>query len=1190
MAKKVYGNTWWGRQWLNALTHIDNDNRLPRGIRYANNGSVLKVKIDKNIIQADVAGSRPRPYKVEIEIPVFTDREKEVLQDIMANNPGIQASLMNQELPETFEKLLKKHSVSLFPKRWTDLKMSCSCPDYAVPCKHIAAVIYISADELDRSPLLLPTMKGLVLNPFKDSKSSVKNEDAPITTQVYFFQNGKIDSWYNPDKYKSFPDDLIPDYSQIPDFRDSLYRILSPAPLFSDGDFREDVDAALRKLSRKLQNWEPCFIPSENSDAIMEILRKGSIPAIQFDQELNPSGVIYVNNQGKKTIHTSSFADFLLTIGCLESHELADVSVQTAYLWHVFNFSLQLCKQSAIRPILTQCKKDTFRIFWLPAQQIPEVRNMYQVLENNIKATICVRGKELTKFDQIPQANQQVNIICMAFIHLLIGEFCAETPVYYKAPRNIFEPPIPVRELAWDMFFGGMIINFTGFGNESKPLAIQKWLEKLDLRRKQWNPVLKIRTGRNDTFFLDVLAEEVKEEPMAPLKFMEFLKQKISLTEKQSFLKDLHQLTGIVPEINRILDNGGKKSIPVLPENLLGFLMRDIPLLTFLGIQVLLPKILRNLIYPKLSIKVKSSKPDIDSFMKLQYLLEFDWQISVGDESLTPKEFEKLVKKGSGLVKLRSGYLLITAGDLEKIRNRIENGERPGPEELMHAALSGDFSGLGVELTDSLKKIIEQIKAIINLPVPKGIQAELRPYQQRGYEWMYKNVKIGMGSLLADDMGLGKTLQTITLLEKLREEKYFSKNGPGLIVLPTSLISNWQQELQKFAPRLKSFVFHGNNRRLQEKGYDIILTTYGTLRRDVKYFNKNTWPILIIDEAQNIKNPNTEQTKAVKKIVAPLKIALSGTPVENRLSDYWSIFDFTIPGYLGSAKTFQKEYAIPIARFHQRDRIDKFRKITSPFIMRRVKTDPLIIQDLPDKIIQNIRCNLEPGQASVYENIVKECMRIIEESTHPKERQGLVLKMLIQLKQVCNHPTQFLKKGRPMASESGKSRALMDIVSNVLDASEKCLIFTQFRQMGELLRQMFQEELKVEADMFHGGLTRGKRDNIIHEFKELHHKKILILSLKAGGTGLNLVNANHVIHYDLWWNPAVENQATDRAFRIGQNKNVMVYRLLTEGTLEEKIDLMLNSKKMLAELTVNEGEAWIGNLSNQELNELVRLT
>jgi SNF2 family DNA or RNA helicase len=436
-------------------------------------------------------------------------------------------------------------------------------------------------------------------------------------------------------------------------------------------------------------------------------------------------------------------------------------------------------------------------------------------------------------------------------------------------------------------------------------------------------------------------------------------------------------------------------------------------------------------------------------------------------------------------------------------------------------------------------------------------------------------------------MGLGKTLQVIAALLHLKESGQLG-DRKALVVAPTSLLTNWSHELARFAPDLRVQIYHGASRSLALAEHDIILTSYGLVRTDSKPLGKPDWRALVIDEAQNIKNPGSAQTRAIKKLRADIRIGMSGTPVENRLLEYWSLFDFTNRGYLGSQKQFQSEFANPIEKDRDQGRLERFRKITGPFILRRLKSDRQIINDLPDKIESNRYCTLSTEQAALYQSTVDTVMADLQAS-EGIERRGIIFKLLNALKQICNSPAQFLNQDQASVEASGKLAAFMEIMTELQGCGEKALIFTQYTGMGDLLADSLRQQFGWEVPFLHGGLSRKQRDEMVERFQNERGVRAMILSLKAGGTGLNLTAASQVIHYDLWWNPAVEAQATDRAYRIGQQRAVLVHRLITENTFEEKIDAMIQSKKELADLSVASGEQWITELSDAQLRDLLTL-
>jgi SNF2 family DNA or RNA helicase len=572
-------------------------------------------------------------------------------------------------------------------------------------------------------------------------------------------------------------------------------------------------------------------------------------------------------------------------------------------------------------------------------------------------------------------------------------------------------------------------------------------------------------------------------------------------------------------------------------------------------------------------------------------LLDFEWQVAIGDTVMGEEEFKKLLQNSEGLIKFKTEYIYVEKSDLEKLYKHFTRSKEMSAFQMLRAALSGDYFGAKVAITDEVKKLIEELTNFKEIKLPKGINAKLRPYQQRGFSWIYRNAQIGFGSVLADDMGLGKTLQVIAAIQKFKEEGLLEKEKI-LVVSPTGLITNWQAEVQKFAPSLQTAIYHGVQRNLEKQNsYDILLTSYGIARSDAEKLKKIKWHSVVIDEAQNIKNQNTAQTKAIKSIKSGNFIAMSGTPVENRLSELWSIMDYSNRGFLGSAKEFSEIYGNPIEQLNDREIADKLKQVTAPFLMRRLKSDKSIISDLPEKIEIDSFASLTKEQASLYEKTLEKAMDEIEGIKQSDQkslfvRQGLVLQMIMALKQICNHPTQFLKSGKMDAALSGKLELLFDKLDAIIESNEKVLLFTQFTEMAKLLKHFITERYKEDPLFYHGGSSIKQRKEMVERFQTNHADKIFILSLKAAGTGLNLTAASHVIHYDLWWNPAVESQATDRAYRIGQKNNVMVHRFITKNTFEEKINEMIQRKKALAEMTVATGENWIGNMSNKELRDL----
>ena len=589
--------------------------------------------------------------------------------------------------------------------------------------------------------------------------------------------------------------------------------------------------------------------------------------------------------------------------------------------------------------------------------------------------------------------------------------------------------------------------------------------------------------------------------------------------------------------------------------------------------------------------------------LNLDSLVEFDWELALGDQLLTREEFERLAALKMPLVQVRGQWVLLQPDQIEAAIAFWEKKRKLAGMSLRDAlglALgASEVDGLplhSVEATGWLDELLEELRAsdrLAELAPPGGFAGQMRPYQVRGYSWLAFLRKWGLGGCLADDMGLGKTIQAIALLLRKREGDGV---GPALVICPTSVVGNWKRELQRFAPELRVMVHHGGDRASGEElvaaaaEHDVIISTYGLARRDVEDLAQVRWSDVILDEAQNIKNPQAKQTQAVRRLPAANRIAMTGTPVENRLSELWSIMQFLNPGFLGSQAGFRRDLALPIERYQDRGATERLKGLVGPFILRRVKTDPSIIQDLPDKLEMKVYCNLTAEQATLYEAVVNESLERIRSAEEGIERRGVVLGALTRLKQVCNHPAQFLGDGSALPGRSGKLDRLGEMLEEALSVGDRALIFTQFAEMGHMLRAHLQSLFGVEVLFLHGGTPQKQRDQMVARFQQEHDgPPILLLSLKAGGTGLNLTAANHVFHYDRWWNPAVEDQATDRAFRIGQTRDVQVHKFLCAGTLEERIDELIESKKALAASVVGAGEAWLTELSTNELRDLMSL-
>ncbi|MBN1633672.1 MAG: DEAD/DEAH box helicase family protein [Ignavibacteria bacterium] len=1158
-----FGKTFWGQEFLNALENIDFSNRLSRGRSYASNGSVRLIEFDKNNILARVQGRRPSPYKIKITIPEFTSKEKKSLAGIIKNNPSVLASLLNRKLPEELLDLAGEKNIKIFPEEWSDFDMYCSCPDWAVPCKHLAAVIYIISNEIDLNPF-----KALELHNFNVIEI-LEKEGIKISENVFEKIEVLDDNFIQkkPEK-KNISSNKINelDFSIIPQCGEKFLGLLSPYPPFHDKDFKEILLSSFRFFTRKSANHTFLTVSGLEKYNLNNCIGCN----ILIDRE--SSGIfaeLNFENDKKKIPLRNLFSRFYNDVNNNINYSSDSIRV----LFNYFLLTDVLIKKGAVIPHLSKFQ-DNYNIRWIPIYQEQSIKIQLDILNNHSDLVKIVLVRKKVKNLHFNNREEYSKFLISIFITNYIYDiFC----FHNKFPEDdsilslFLGKPYPVKE-----------------GDNDIYNSIQLWLNKIQIFKREFTPVLEVEDEFPDFRIGLSIRENTNDRLILPEPFHIFKNNNPGKILR--LIKEIEQFVEDFPEFAGIINSSDKEFLYYNPEEFSEFLFRVAPVLKLLGIEILMPKSLKHIIKPSVSLKaqVKENK-NVKTYLDLLSILDFQWQVALGDKLVSESQFRKLVKGMYGLVKLKDKFIYVSQEDMNKLIKNLNNPSPVNKSQMLQILFASEYNGNKIEISDELREIIRKFTSIGEITLPAKLKADVRPYQLRGFNWLYKNSQIGFGSILADDMGLGKTLQTIILILKFKEQKIL-KDEKALIVVPTTLLSNWGKEIDKFAPSLKYHIYHGSGRDLSDfKNRDILLTSYGIARLDIEKLSKIKWHILIIDEAQNIKNISTDQTKVIKTINANIKIALSGTPVENRLSEYWSIFDFTNKGYLGSIKHFTEEYVKPIALEKNHRKLEVFKKITSPFIMRRMKNDKSIISDLPDKVENNKYSSLTNQQAALYESTVKNVMKLIEESDGI-ERKGLVLKMMTALKQIGNHPYHYLKSGAKSSGLSGKILLLFEILDNILENNEKTLIFTQYKEMGDLLAYLIREQYKTEPLFLHGKLSRLKREEMINDFQDKSHKKIFILSLKAGGTGLNLTAAQNVIHYDLWWNPAVENQATDRAYRIGQKYKVFVYRLINRGTIEEKIDEMLRDKKELADLTVTSGEKWLGELNNKELRELVKLS
>ncbi len=675
-------------------------------------------------------------------------------------------------------------------------------------------------------------------------------------------------------------------------------------------------------------------------------------------------------------------------------------------------------------------------------------------------------------------------------------------------------------------------------------------------------------------------------------------------------LTTVHQAAGESQFLADILDSGEIFHPLALSAGEAYTVLKEIPIYERAGILCRIPNWWKNRAAGlRLNIQIGAARP---SALGMDALLDFHTRLLVGEAAISKEEARKLLDESEGLAFIKGKWVEVDRAKLEQTLRAYEKAqalmarEDLTLREAMRLQLDADralgLSEEDVKVEVSQGQWLESVLARLREPqridsvrLPSRFQATLRPYQRQGLNWLCFLDSLQFGALLADDMGLGKTVELLAMLSVRTAET--SRPGPRtcLLVLPASLISNWTSEIERFLPSLRYFVAHpsgGADKEVLRHGpaldqVDLVITTYGLCQK-YPWLQDVPWDLVILDEAQAIKNPGTQQTRAVKKLRARNRIIMTGTPIENRLSDLWSLFDFLNPGLLGTAQEFSD-----FSRKLNRDASGyaRLKKVVGPYILRRLKTDKTVISDLPDKIEMKTYAELSRKQIVLYEGLVKELRQMLEEEPEGIRRKGLVMASLMRFKQLCNHPDQYLGQGPFAEADSGKFQRLRPICETIFEKREKMLVFTQFKEMTGPLQEFLQAVFGHEGLVLHGGTPVAKRRQMIERFQSDAYIPFLVLSLKAGGVGLNLTAANHVVHFDRWWNPAVEDQATDRAFRIGQHKNVVVHKFVTKGTVEEKIDAMLAEKTELSrQIIPDSGEAWITEMDDRELMKLFTLS
>ena len=1232
MARSKYGMTPWGAWFLRMLESYDGNGRVSRGKSYANTGKVDSLVITGNKVAARVAGHYDPWYYISLTFPRISEPNRKKLEKILTQHPADFIALGNGTMTERLVTLFEAKDIRFIPRRWSLIESDCSCPDSASLCKHIAAVLYILAKEIDHDPRLFFQLAGIDLAELREKILPAAGDMStePALTVVPEQGVSPVD---NTAALETPATGNSPTVGAQRKARQSgaagTAANVSPLPVPSDPEYEHPAPLSLRRSDEPAQDipaelprfpLEESFLPliSTLLPPLTPFYDDGLVAAFK---ELYHKLIVRQNKEFELTLEQRIAALMRSGTGCASAATLCgssrllytQVRFDTAKLPKqktagVPAFPLQKGAALQLRvrlPNGTEAAltlvqalhllrgvtpltdspdgmKAAYTVLTLGERLIAESALLPAVYLEPVTRRLAIFWKPLTSAQAVSAAIDRCALfITEAFFPQVKSwgrRYCAElllTTFLTEYVHTTGFMPAGIRQAEQEiaaLFFQGATINTKAPGMHRLPASITRWLAALYYDSNSLRFRLILEEAKQSDF---QISAEVCHSEETNNRFVPFSRIADSVQLESKTVEFAIALSAYLPKLTEMI---GQKSVPLTQEETAVFLRTAAPLLSRFGIEVVLPKTLQRALKPRAVFQLKRQKGAgaVQSYLSLDNLMDYDRSIMLGDTVISAKKFRALMKQSSGLVKFNDRYILVDPEHTARLLETMQH-ERPDINEVIQGTLTGDtVMADGTPFSYSLFRETDAA-------VPQTLQATLRPYQEKGFQWLYSTIKSGFGCLLGDDMGLGKTLQVIALILKLKEQGF--EHSGILIAAPASLLPNWEHELHTFAPSLRCTILHGQGRRFSAKS-DIHITTYQTLQRDVKKLSEKIFDCLIIDEAQAVKNTQTKNAQALRLVQAQSRIAMTGTPVENSLEDMRALFDFIIPGYLGSAESFRKKWRIPIELHGDAETAESFQKITAPFLLRRLKTDPAVISDLPEKVITPQYCRLTPEQIALYESLVETQLKSVLKTEEGIQRNALVLKLLTALKQVCNHPHVYDESFQTDIALSGKTAALMQLLGEILDAGEKTLIFSQYTQTLFLLRKLIQEQFGDEPLLLHGQMPLTARKAAVESFQTDPAQRIFLISLKAGGTGLNLTAATRVIHFDLWYNPAIEDQATDRAFRIGQHNTVFVSRFICAGTFEEKIDEMIQKKRHISQMTLSGGESWIGKMSNEELAEL----
>lgn len=1157
---------------------------------------ILSFDEETLVLAAEVRLTAGRPARVTLAFPRIPEEKAAKLAHELAARPHFIASLLDRRLDPGSLDLIRRCGVPLFPASLSELSPAsgCSCPAGLLPCKHVLAVLRSLARGIDADPFELFRLGGVDFAALL-GREGVTIEAKPA--EAALATTASILAWRLPVESAAFLKEgeekgfeAVPLYRLEP-MAESLVSLLEEeTPLFPGGRawfsrtwgrIMKAASARWQARGAKPEAWK-AFERGPLGSYGPVVPRVGLFDdTLDFIRPVAPETAPRALSEHR----TSGWLfEAMLSLGKDE----ARAHSAGLELWeNLITVSLALMRAGAVAPVLVRHEREegaACTILWEPALASTLVQEIVAAGAGAMEAA----GIRLLDLPDALQAESTAEGRFVALLSVTITAFCdylqeAAPPARQKLVPGLFLDRYRCLEV------GACDAEIQGLGRYLRPLTFSQ-------RTSAWRPAVAVRLVRGGEISLNLGVIPASGPAGRPVLLQKLLTEPAYEGVRYAFLSDFRLLSASYSPLSRVIETGGL-SVKIPEAGLKDFLFSARPALELLGACVLLPKKLRKILRPSLVARISGGEgPGAErKLITKEMLSDFSWSPAVGERELTEAEFRELAAQKGEIVKLGDDYVWLDPEEIARIEKRLAEKKAPGYLERLRAVLSGGIDGARVIASEDVLEALRAMGREEEIPVPDLVQADLRPYQKRGFSWLVKNLRLGIGSLIADDMGLGKTLQVISAIAWLKAAGELAKQRV-LVVVPATLLVNWKREVKRFTPAISCALYHGQDRELpaQKDLPDLLVTTYGTLRRDAALLAKRGWRLLVLDEAQAVKNTSTGVHGAVASLPAKQVIAMTGTPVENRLMEYWSIFSIIQPGVLGTAEEFRRGFVMPIEGEHDPEASDAFRRLVAPFMLRRLKSDRSIISDLPEKLVQDVACGLLPEQAALYRKTLEQALSDIAsaeaegEAAAPR-RRALVLKLITQLKQICNSPSQFLKT-TVADPDSAKAQMLLELLAECRENGRKAIVFTQYREMGERLQDWIGAKFGRRPEFLHGGVPVSRRSAMVDDFQENADTQVLLVSLKAGGVGLNLTAASVVIHYDLWWNPAVENQASDRAWRIGQQKNVLIQRFVTEGTFEERINALLTEKRQIAELAVGTGEKWLGDLSTRQIEDLFRLS